>query len=146
MAGFHFSLQQVLDYREQLKEQAQVEFARAQAELLREEKQAEALRRQLDEQENALRETAPDKRSERWLLENYIKGIREDLAETLMRVRSLTGMVEDARKELALRAKEHKILEKLKTRQAERHASEIRFQEQRTYDETAALRFKAPTV
>ena len=61
-------------------------------------------------------------------------------------VRSLTSLVEEARQELTRRAKDHKILEKLKTRQAERHTRDARVQEQRTYDETAAIRFKAPTV
>ena len=129
MSGFRFSLQQVLDYREQLKEQAQVAYARVQTELLREETQAESLRRLLSDQEGKLFSTLP-----------------ADLNETLLRVRSLTSLVEEARQELTRRARDHKILEKLKTRQAERHTRDARVQEQRTYDETAAIRFKAPTV
>ena len=146
MSGFRFSLQQVLGYREQLKEQAQVAYARVQTELLREETQAESLRRLLSDQEGKLFSTLPGDQGERWLLENYVRGIRADLNETLLRVRSLTSLVEEARQELTRRAKDHKILEKLKTRQAERHTRDARVQEQRTYDETAAIRFKAPTV
>lgn len=146
MSGFRFSLQQVLDYREQLKEQAQVAYARAQAELLREETQAEGLRQLLSTQESRLFSTLPGDQSERWLLENYVKGIRADLNATLLRVRSLTALTEEARQELTSRAKDHKILEKLKAKQAERHTRDARVQEQRTYDETAAIRFKAPTV
>lgn len=146
MSGFRFSLQQVLDYREQLKEQAQVAYARAQAELLREESQAESLRQLLSTQESRLFSTLPGDQGERWLLENYVKGIRADLNATLLRVRSLTALTEESRQELIRRAKEHKILEKLKVKQAERHTRDARVQEQRTYDETAAIRFKAPTV
>lgn len=146
MAGFRFSLQQVLEYREQLKDQAQIEYARAHAELLREQRQAELLQAQLAEQQKTLAATPPEQRDDRWLLDNYIKGLREDLSETLMRVRNLTAITEEARQQLAIRAKDHKILEKLKAKQAERHAREALFQEQRTYDETAAIRFKAPTL
>lgn len=146
MSGFRFSLQQVLDYREQLKEQAQVAYARAQAELLREETQAESLRQLLAEQESRLFSAVPGDQGERWLLENYVRGIRADLNATLLRVRSLTALAEESRQELTRRAKEHKILEKLKAKQAERHMRDARVREQRTYDETAAIRFKAPAV
>lgn len=146
MSGFRFSLQQVLDYREQLKEQAQVAYARAQAELLREETQAESLRQLLAEQESRLFSAVPGDQGERWLLENYVRGIRADLNATLLRVRSLTALAEESRQELTRRAKEHKILEKLKAKQAERHMRDARVREQRIYDETAAIRFKAPAV
>lgn len=89
MSGFRFSLQQVLDYREQLKEQAQVAYARVQTELLREETQAESLRRLLSDQEGKLFSTLPGDQGERWLLENYVRGIRADLNETLLRVRKI---------------------------------------------------------
>lgn len=145
MAAFHFSLQQVLDYRGQLKEQAQVELARAQGELLREQRHAETLQTQLEEQEHILRTTALGDPGERWLRENFIRGVRSDLSTTLLRVRNLNIRTEEARRQVALRSKEQKILEKLKEKQAARHAFNEQMQEQRTYDETAALRFKAPT-
>lgn len=143
---FRFSLQQVLEYREQLKEQAQVAFARAQAELLREQKNADELRQILTTQEERLFSADLTDQGERWLLENYVKGVRTDLNETLLRVRQLTAVTEETRQELARCAKEHKILDKLKSRQAERYRHDMQIQEQKSYDETAAIRFKAPAV
>lgn len=143
--SFRFPLQQVLAFREQLKDQAQVELARVLAELLREQKHVELLQVQLRAQEETLYASSLEDPGHRWLLEQFIKGLREDIAATLVRVRTLNNLVEEARKALAVRAKEHKVLDKLKARQKERHAFNERMQEQRTYDETAALRFKAPT-
>ncbi len=146
MAAFRFSLQQVLDYREQLKEQAQVAFARVQTELLREKRKAESLEEMLEAQEERLFSLAADEHGERWLLENYIRGLRADLGEVLLRVRNLTTLAEEMRQELTRKAREHKILEKLKSKQMERHVRDLRLQEQKTYDETAAIHFKAPSV
>ncbi|MEG2004856.1 MAG: flagellar export protein FliJ [Bilophila sp.] len=142
---FRFPLQQVLAFREQLKDQAQVELARVLAELQREQAYLALLQTQLREQEEALYVAPLDDSGQRWLLDNFIKGLHADIHGTLARIQTANSRVEDARKALALRAKEHKVLDKLKARQAERHASNERLQEQRTYDETAALRFKAPT-
>ena len=146
MAPFRFSLDQVLRYREQLKEQAQVEFARLQSALFTEQQRAEQLEVMLDDSQSRYHALPPAEQGERWLLEHFIKGLREDITVTLQRIRSLTAETENARQLLATRAKEHKILEKLKDRQAERHAHEERLKEQRTYDETASIRFKAPTL
>lgn len=145
MAPFRFTLEQVLRYREQLKEQAQVEFARVQAALLNEQQRAEQLQVMLEESQGKYHNLPPSEQGERWLLEHFIRGLREDIAVTLQRIRVLMGDVEKARLVLATRAKDHKILEKLKEKQADRHAQEERLKEQRIYDETASIRFKAQT-
>lgn len=142
MAGFKFSLQQVLTYRGQLKEQAQVTLAKIQAELNREVERAEELRRFVVESEQRLYGLSVNDGGERWLLEHFIKGLRADESMTHMRVRMLTQQRDEAQMELARRAKDEKVLDKLKEKQAERHAAEERLKEMRTYDETAAIRFK----
>lgn len=139
---FRFRLQQVLQYREQLKDRARVEFARVQAELSREQERATRLQAMLVEQEARLRVAAVTDQGEHWLLEHFIRGLREDLSSTLLRVRLLAQSAEEARQMLTLRAKEHRVLEKLKEKQAQRYAQEERWKEQKSYDETAALRFK----
>lgn len=145
MASFHFSLQQVLRYREQLKEQAQVEHARVQTELTREMERARQLEILIAESQAKQYALPPGEHGERWLLDHFIKGLREDFTSTVLRIRTLSAELEKTQQALALRAKEHKILEKLKSKQAERHAHEERINEQRTYDETASIRFKAST-
>ena len=54
MPPFRFSLEQVLNYRTQLEQQAKVELARVEQERLREQQRADTLRAMLDEQERAL--------------------------------------------------------------------------------------------
>lgn len=143
MPPFRFSLEQVLNYRTQLEQQAKVELARVEQERLREQQRADALRAMLDEQERALAALTPDKMGERWLAENFIKGLRADLGVTMQRVRNWTVAAEAARTELISRSKDKKTLEKLKATQAENHAREEQLREQHEYDETASLRYKA---
>lgn len=143
MSPFRFSLEQVLNYRTQLEQQAKVELARVEQERLREEQRADALRAMLAEQENNLAALTPDKMGERWLAENFIKGLRADLGVTMQRVRNWTVAVEAARTELVSRSKDKKTLEKLKDTQAENHAREEQLREQHEYDEIASLRYKA---
>lgn len=142
MSPFRFSLEQVLNYRTQLEQQAKVELARVEQERIREQQRADALQAMLEEQHIALGAIAPDNLGERWLTENFIKGLRADLAVTLQRVRNWSLAAEAARTELISRSKDKKTLEKLKATQAENHAQDERLREQHEYDETASLRYK----
>lgn len=143
--GFTFKMQKVLDYREQLEEEAKVHLARVQQLLLEEQRRAESIRSLLAEQEATLYDSPLNDSGQRWLLEHFIKGLRTDLSGAVLRVRSLHQTFEEARQILRHRAKERKILDKLKSRQNEHYTLEERLKEQRTYDETATLRYKAST-
>ena len=140
---FSFKLQKVLEYRELLEDQARVALAQVQQLYIEEERRNEILKTLLTEQEDKLYADALLPPGERWLLEHFIRGVREDLQSSHMRLRTLAHMVAEAEKTLRERAKDKKILEKLKARQRERHELEERTKEQRSYDETATLRFKA---
>ena len=144
MPAFRFRLDQVLKYRTQLEDQARVELARVERERLREQERADVIRALLEEQEAKLAKIDLGNQGERWLLENYIKGQRNDLSITLMRVRNWNMAAEAARTELLKRSKDKKILEKLKAKQAESHVQEEKFREQQELDETATLRYKIP--
>ena len=144
MAAFRFALQQVLQFRIQEEDQAKVRFARAQGEYLRAEQHMRELEAQLQEQEAALYSGTLDM-MERWLREHFVKGLREDITRTARMLQELSRVVEQARLELVNKAKDRKILEKFKEKQAERHAHEEKLKEQREYDEIASIRFKAPT-
>ena len=142
MAAFRFSLQQVLDYRTQLEDQAKVRFGRAKAEYLAAERRLHALQTHLAEQEERLYAADTDF-MERWLIEHYVRGLRDDIAHTSRMLHELARIVEQARIELIARAKERKVLDKFREKQAQRHAYEERLMERRTYDETASIRYKA---
>jgi flagellar FliJ protein len=141
MATFRFSLQKVLDYRALLEDQAKVRYAKTQAEYLEAEHRLHDLEGQLAEQERRLYDGNPDV-MERWLIEHYVRGLRDDIARTSRLLYELARIVEEARVDLVAKAKDRKILEKFRERQAERHAREERLQEQRSYDETASMRYK----
>jgi flagellar FliJ protein len=110
---------------------------------IEEEGRSAALKELLAEQETRLYANVLLPAGERWLLEHFIRGVREDLQSSQMRLRTLAQMMAEAQKTLRERARDKKILEKLKARQRERHELEERSKEQRSYDETATLRFKA---
>ena len=141
MAEFRFSLQQVLNYRIQLEDQAKVRFAKAQAEYLAAERRLQDLQMQLDEQVQRLYAGALDL-MERWLIEHYVRGLRDDITHTSRLLHELAQIVEQARMELVAKAKDRKVLDRFREKQADRHAYEERLQEQRTYDETASIRYK----
>ena len=140
--AFRFSLEQVLTYRERMEQQARIELARVEGERIREQRRADEFRAMLEEQTDAMERLAPQQRGERWLAENFIKGLRIDLATALTRVRNWESAAEAARKELLKRSIDKKTLEKLKAKQAEQYAQDERLREQKQFDETASLRFK----
>jgi flagellar FliJ protein len=143
MAAFRFSLEQALAYRAMLEEQARMRFAGLQAEYMATRMRLEKLEEQLAEQQAALYDGTLNG-MERWLCEHYIKAVRGDIGQTTRALQQLTVMLEEARTVLVLKAKDKKILEKFKEKQAIRYAREEKIQEQRLYDETASTRFKAP--
>lgn len=145
MASFRFKLQQVLDYRSQLEEQARLHFARAQHEYEQQERHVAKVRETLAEYQRKLYECPRGSQHDYWLLENYVKSLNVDLSSALQSLNLLTQVREGARTELVQRAQERKLLEQLKAKQAERHAKEEKLSEQRTYDETATLRFRPPS-
>lgn len=144
MAAFRFPLQQVLQFRIQEEDQAKVRFARAQGEYLAAERRLREIEAQLHEQEAALYSGTLDM-MERWLREHFVRGLREDITRTSRMLHELSKLVEQARVELVNKAKDRKILEKFKEKQAQRHAHEEKLKEQREYDEIASIRFKAPS-
>lgn len=80
--------------------------------------------------------------AERWLLQKYVDGLREEQKRVLEDLALAEEEVDRCRGVLVQRAQERELLDKLKEKQAVRHAKEEREQEQRTYDETATLRYQ----
>ncbi len=139
--AFKFTLQKVLEYREVLENQAKVAFSKAQANYLEALKRLEELNVLLESQQAEL--CNPKKEvSEKWLVEQYIKGIREDIVFTARLLPELEKKKNEAQQELIIKAKELKTLEKLKEKQHERFNKEELKKEQKAYDETASVRFK----
>ena len=143
---FHFKMQKVLDYREQLEEEAKVDLALKQRLLEDARALFERLKTELRQSEDRLFQAALTPQGERWLMEQYIKGLKGDVANAAMQTRMHEQLVDEARKMLAARAIERKLLEKLKERQNQQYLREEQLKEQRVNDETATLRYKAPAL
>ena len=143
---FHFKMQKVLDYREQLEEEAKVDLAHKQKLLEEARELFERLKAELRQNEDHLFESALVPQQERWLLEQYVKGLKGDVAQAALQARMQEQLVDEARKLLAARAIERKLLDKLKERQKQQYLREEQLKEQRVNDETATLRYKAPAL
>lgn len=141
---FRFSLQKVLDYREQLEEEAKNRFALVQRQYREAKAQLAALSSELETQEARLYGQVIDNAGERWLLESFIKGLRADIEVTTARVQNLRATRDEMRKILAARSMDRKLLEKLKERKYRQYLLDERLKEQRFNDEIATLRYKAP--
>ncbi len=141
---FRFSLQKVLDYREQLEEEAKNRFALVQRQYREAKAQLAALSSELETQEARLYGQVIDNAGERWLLESFIKGLRADIEATSARVQNLRATRDEMRRILAARSMDKKLLEKLKERKYRQFLLDERLKEQRFNDEIATLRYKAP--
>ena len=138
---FTFSMQKILDYREQQEEEAKTKFAQAQNLVLHEEERLEQLRILLVEKETELNRNIEMDANSRWLFDTFIKGLRSDIDISLTRLRQFKEIREQCRQILLERAKKRKIMDKLKEKQRERYYAEEKEQERKTNDETATLRY-----
>ncbi|MDR2743739.1 MAG: flagellar export protein FliJ [Desulfovibrio sp.] len=142
---FRFNMQRVLDYRAQLEEEAKVRLAEAQRCQREAAQRLDALGTALREARDKARDTMMEGAAERWLHEGYVKGLSSDASAASLQLQMAGKMVDEARKSLAGRAIDKKILDKLKARKKHQHMREELMREQHTNDETATLRFKAPS-
>lgn len=139
--SFKFSMQRVLDYREQLEEEARIQFAVIQQRYRETQELLERILTDLQNYENRLYGQVIDSPGERWLLENFIKGLRSDAAEASQNLQRLEKELEVARQVLAQRARDKKLLVKLKERKQQQYIMEERLKEQRFNDEIATQRY-----
>lgn len=138
---FHFSLQRVLEYREQLEEQAKLALAKSQADYRGQVGVVERLRKRLEEHTASTGGQASANADSMWLWRNYRNGLVQDLGEAETVMLQLAQVLNKARREAVARSKERKLLEKLKTNQLLRHEEEQKFEEQKEFDEMATIRY-----
>lgn len=140
--SFRFGMQKVLDYREQCEEEAKVRLARCRQRLQEAGALLDALAAQLQEARSALAAAPLMETADRWLHEQHIKGLEADVASAALQKRMQEQLTDEARKLLAARTMDRKVLEKLKERHCQRHMREDSLKEQRANDEAATLRYK----
>ena len=140
---FRFKMQKVLDYRAQLEEEAKVRLADAEHKLRQAQERLDAILAEVAAAEEKSRSAGLLNSGERWLHEQYLKGLHGDVKQAELQLRMQKELAEEARKYLAERAMERKLLEKLKERQKAQYLHAERQQEQHFNDEISTLRYKA---
>ena len=144
--SFKFKMQKVLEYREQLEEEAKVRLADAQARYRQASERLDELREEFSRASQQARDNMLMNSGECWLHEQYLKGLKADVTAQAMQTRLLAQATEEARKMVAERAIERKMLDKLKERQKKQYVQEENQRERHFNDEIATLRHKAPSV
>lgn len=143
--AFKFNMQKVLDYREQLEEEAKVKLGKAEYELDLAEKNLQRLQKEFA----AAQEASMGKvmrSSDRWLHDQFMKGLRNDITQAGLQTRMARQIADEARKLVAARSMDRKILENLKQKQAQNYIKSENKQEQNFNDEIATIRYKASSV
>ncbi|GAB7079476.1 flagellar export protein FliJ [Megalodesulfovibrio paquesii] len=144
MAPFRFSLQRVLDIRQQQEEQARLEMAQAQARYQKQVAVTEAARSKLAFHKDYWLQRCKQgvNKDDFWLNQMYTFSLERDVQAAESVMLQLAKELNAKRRALVERAKAVKLLEKLKLRQGIRHAEEEQIQERKQLDETATIRFK----
>ena len=143
---FKFKLQQVLDYRAQLEDQAKMALGRALNELAVRQKCVDDLQTELVAQVSKGYNEGIRTADERWMQDNYIRRLKEDLEKAQYRLGETELLVHRCRNELLRRSQERQLLDKLRDKQRERHNHEESQKEQYALDEMAGIRYRADAV
>ena len=141
MSFFRFSLEQVLRYRKQLEEQAMLALTQARAARDKRRREQHEYARAIAEQQEKLTQIATMPAEERWLTAGYLSGLTHDHEQATMDLVALEEDVARCQAYLTQRAQDRNLLEKLKEKQAARHARMEQHHEQQTFDDIATIRF-----
>ena len=137
---FVFKLEKVLEYRAQLEDQAKLALSKALHDMQEQAERVGELQRDLaaclDEMSRIKQMTQP----ELWLWSGWRNRLELDKKLAQTKLDGLERLVEERRLDLVAKAKDRKLLEKLRAKQAVRHGQEEQRKEQNAFDETATIR------
>jgi flagellar FliJ protein len=138
---FYFKLERILEYRRQLEDQAKLALSIAKQQIAEQNRKLEALSRDLEaclvEMSRSKQMTQP----ELWLWTGWRKCLELDKSQAQAKLTELRQLAETRRIELVTKARDRKLLEKLRAKQAEKHVQEEQRREQKEFDETGTLRY-----
>ncbi len=145
MARFRFPMQNILNMKEKLEEQAKNEYGQANARLLAEEKKLEQLNNRLEDArlqlKNVLREVLS--MTEIHKRENAVVILKGYVKQQQLVVKRCEKEVEIAREKLTEAMKERKIFEKLREKAFDEFMKEEGRREQKEVDELMSYRYGA---
>ena len=143
---FRFNLQRVLDIRSQLEERAKMELGKAMAACSEKEREIHRLENEKNARESSMSQKPTVTPEELWLWQAYRTRLVDDIRTSHVRLAELNEVRERCRRTLVTRAKDKKLLDKLKSNKAEIHAYEERLAEQNENDDMASIRYQPPLV
>ncbi len=143
---FKFKLQQVLDYRGQLEDQAKMALGRALNELAVHQKCVDDLQAELVTQVSRGYNDGIRTVDERWMQDNYIRRLKEDLEKAVHRLGETELLVHRCRSDLMRKSQDRQLLNKLSEKQRDRYNHEESQKEQYTLDEMAGIRYRTDAV
>ncbi|MCR5665744.1 MAG: flagellar export protein FliJ [Eubacterium sp.] len=147
MAKFTYKLQNILDIKYKLENQAKSEFSMANATLLREEEKLKALNTRKKLYEMQGKNLVKDKIDVRAIKENRnaIAAMSYAIEQQKVQIKRAQDMVEQARSKLNDVMMERKTHEKLKEKEFEEFKQEINYEESKSIDELVSYTFGKKT-
>lgn len=145
MARFRFPMQNILNMKEKLEEQAKNEYGQANARLLAEEKKLEQLNNRLEAARLQLKNVLVEilSMTEIHKRENAIVTLKGYVKQQQLVVKRCEKEVEIAREKLTEAMKERKIFEKLREKAFDEFIKEEGRREQKEVDELMSYRYGA---
>ena len=141
---FRFNLERVLDIRGQLEERAKMELGKASAACTAKQREIDRIINEKNAREASMSQKAVVMPDELWLWQAYRKRLVADIQTGQIKLAELEEVRERCRRTLVTRSKDKKLLEKLKSNKAERHAQQEKLAEQNENDDMASIRYQPP--
>ncbi|MGE4442245.1 MAG: flagellar export protein FliJ [Desulfomicrobium sp.] len=137
---FHFKLEKILEYRRQLEDQAKLALSLTRQQIAEQNTRLEALSADLQACLLTLGTLKQMTQAELWLWTGWRERLELDKKHAQAKLDELKHLAEARRLELVAKAKDRKLLEKLRAKQAEKHVQDEQRKEQKEFDETGTLR------
>ncbi|WP_461833006.1 flagellar export protein FliJ [Desulfothermus sp.] len=141
MAKFQFRLQRILDYREQIEEQAKMRLAKILSLISQKKEQINQYEQELEQISKVISMGNLSEHS-LWLYKESEKNILLSIDQLKKELKDLSQKAEILRQDLILKTIERKKLEKLKQKDHERFIYEEQKREQKEIDEISTLRYE----
>ncbi len=145
MARFRFPMENILNMKEKLEEQAKNEYGQANARLLREQEKLDRLTERLEDAKQKLRDVLHEVLSVKEIRrkEDAVEIIKTYVMQQFLVVKRCEKEVEVAREKLTEAMKERKIFEKLREKAFEEFMKEEGRKEQKEVDELMSYKYGA---
>lgn len=143
MAKFFYRMQNILNIKNRLEEQAKIEFALANRSLMEEEEKLARLQQRKAVYEEEIKRLLDDKLQLKKIRENEaaVEVMKELIEAQILQVRAAERKVEIARKKLHNAMQERKTHDRLKEKQFEEFMQEENAKESKEIDELTSYRY-----